>query len=309
MAAVLMGGEGCYHPFPMPQQAPSGASGPRRWIVFTDLDGTLLDHEDYSWQAARPALEYLKAHRVPVIPVTSKTRSEVEELRRELGLEDPFVVENGGGVFVPTASGLELDGADRGAPEQRDGYRVLILGAEYPVLRRFVEELPEAWAVRGFGDMSLEEIRELTGLGRAAAERARRREFTEPLVVPEERLEALEETVRRAGLRLTRGGRFHHLMGEGQDKGEAVRCLILAYRRRLESRRSAEELATLGLGDSWNDLGMLEAVDVPVLVPNPRGTPVELERPDLRRAPAPGPAGWSAAVLDLVHDGLVRDGG
>jgi mannosyl-3-phosphoglycerate phosphatase len=40
--------------------------------VFTDLDGTLLDHETYSWEAARPALERLELSGILWILVTRK---------------------------------------------------------------------------------------------------------------------------------------------------------------------------------------------------------------------------------------------
>lgn len=63
--------------------------------VFTDLDGTLLDHETYSWEAARPALERLELSGIPWILVTSKTRAEVELWRKQLGNRHPFIIENG----------------------------------------------------------------------------------------------------------------------------------------------------------------------------------------------------------------------
>ncbi|HON96275.1 MAG TPA: HAD hydrolase family protein [Deltaproteobacteria bacterium] len=74
---------------------------PRRLIVFTDLDGTLLNHGDYSWEAARPALEKTRALGIPLVICTSKTRPEVELLRAEIGVAGPFIVENGGGIFFP----------------------------------------------------------------------------------------------------------------------------------------------------------------------------------------------------------------
>ncbi len=45
----------------------------RPTLVFTDLDGTLLNHDDYSWEAARPALEELQRQSIPLILVSSKT--------------------------------------------------------------------------------------------------------------------------------------------------------------------------------------------------------------------------------------------
>ena len=49
----------------------------KRWLIFTDLDGTLLD-EDYGWIAARPAIEALQMASFPIILNSSKTVSEME---------------------------------------------------------------------------------------------------------------------------------------------------------------------------------------------------------------------------------------
>src|SRR2546423_300740 len=73
----------------------------RGWVVFTDLDGTLLDAETYRYDAARQGLDRLREHAIPLIICTSKTRAEVEPLRNELGNTDPFIVENGGALYVP----------------------------------------------------------------------------------------------------------------------------------------------------------------------------------------------------------------
>ena len=70
-------------------------------IVFTDLDGSLLDSTTYSFKAATPALNALREQGIPLVLVSSKTRAEMEPLRQRLGHCDPFIVENGGAVFVP----------------------------------------------------------------------------------------------------------------------------------------------------------------------------------------------------------------
>ena len=41
-------------------------------IVFTDLDGSLPDHESYSCEEARPALNLLQEKNIPVIANTVK---------------------------------------------------------------------------------------------------------------------------------------------------------------------------------------------------------------------------------------------
>jgi len=79
----------------------SAISRQTRTLVFTDLDGTLLDHDTYSWAAAAPALEELQRREIPLIFCTSKTDAEVQALRRAMGNSHPFIVENGGAIVIP----------------------------------------------------------------------------------------------------------------------------------------------------------------------------------------------------------------
>ena len=265
-------------------------------IVFSDLDATLLDHHDYSWDAARPALERLRRLGVPVVLVTSKTAAEVLPLWRDIDLDGPFIVENGGGLFLPPGFP-----AAAGA-EARDGFAVLTLGAPYAELRRFVEHEAGDLGVRGFGDMTTREVMAVTDLPQDSAERARRREFTEPFLLPDPA--ALPELERRAsarGLAVTSGGRFYHLLAAGHHKGRAVDRAADLLRR--AAGAGEDELLTVGLGDSPNDREMLEAVDRAVVIPHPDRPPLELERSaGVVRAAAPGPRGWNAAIHDLLDE-------
>lgn len=70
-------------------------------IIFSDLDGTLLDHNDYSIDAVVPVLNKLTQRSVDVIPTTSKTFSELQFIMPKLGLNTPFIIENGAAVFIP----------------------------------------------------------------------------------------------------------------------------------------------------------------------------------------------------------------
>ncbi len=67
----------------------------RHTVVFTDLDGTLLDHNDYSFSAAEPALERLQQLAVPWVLNTSKTRAELMSLKQRLNNPWPLIVEVG----------------------------------------------------------------------------------------------------------------------------------------------------------------------------------------------------------------------
>lgn len=265
-----------------------------RFVVFTDLDGTLLDHQTYTWAPARPALARLKATGTPLVLVSSKTRPEMEALRRELGNPDPFVSENGGAVFIPRGYGLSRPAE----AEERAGYLVVVLGRPAAEIAAGFDRLAARLPVRALSRMDPAQVAALTGLTEEQARAAQAREFGEAFVVDEPGVPEAElaRAVASLGLRLTRGGRFYHLLGEN-DKGRAVTLLTELYRQK------NPDLITAGLGDSPNDEAMLAAVDRPFLVARPEGSFAAAQVPGLRRVALAGPAGFNQAVLGLLEAG------
>ncbi|MHB8834253.1 MAG: HAD-IIB family hydrolase [Candidatus Methylomirabilia bacterium] len=263
-------------------------------VVISDLDGTLLDPESYSFDAALPALELLRAKGIPLVLCSSKTRREIEVYRQRLGNREPFIFENGGGICLP--KGL-FPLPFTIAAEESDEYLVIPLGTPYRNLRRALSELRREFGVRvtGFGDLTAAGVAELTDLPALEADLARRREFDEPFVFDdpvEPRTAEFLGAIEARGFHWTRG-RFFHILGDN-DKGRAARMLAEWYRRRLP------DLVTVGLGDAQNDLPLLRAVDVPVLIKRKDGRHVEgLRSPRLVLTAAPGPLGWNRAVLGM----------
>lgn len=265
-------------------------------IVFTDLDGTLLDAATYRYDAARPALDRLRERDIPLVICTSKTRAEVEPLRKDLDNRHPFIVENGGALYVP-------EGYFKNPPSgstRRNGYQVVEFGVPYSRLRealRTIEEQVEVHLV-GFGDMTIEEIMQHTGLAQPEAERARQREFDEPFLIKDAQpsLDKIRGAASQLGLAVVSGGQFYHLVG-GTDKGRACGMLIELYHKEWGN------VTTAGIGDSLNDLPMLQIVDRAFLVERPAGGHVEgVVRKGLVRLNGIGPAGWQNAVLQLLQE-------
>ncbi|CAM3442062.1 HAD-IIB family hydrolase [Halomonas lysinitropha] len=263
----------------------------RSRLLFTDLDGSLLDHHRYDWAPARQWLVQLKALGVPVIPVSCKTRSELLPLRRELGLDEaPFIAENGAVVGLPSAwCHARLD---RGVGA--DGMAVRSLGVDIGLIRQRLA----VWRARldacftTMSEMSLDELMTLTGMSAPQARLARMREGSEPLIWQDDEagLEAFRAGLAGDGLRLVRGGRFWHVTGDCH-KGSAVNWLI----ERFEALRGQRPL-TLALGDGPNDIAMLEAVDQAVVICGCHGLAVSPHQPALYRSEASGPEGWAEGV-------------
>jgi mannosyl-3-phosphoglycerate phosphatase len=246
-------------------------------LVFTDLDGTLLDHDTYDWTPAAPALGALRAAGVPVVPVSSKTLAELDHLCARIGLDGPRVGENGTLVAWP------------GEPPHLFGPGIDAIRGKLAALRQRT-----GWQFRGFADMSASEIAERTGLDQKAAARAAQRLASEPLLWEDSdaALAAFQLAIAGAGLTLLQGGRFLHVLGQA-DKGKALAHV---------AQRLTPAARTVALGDSPNDRAMLLAVDLPVIVRKKDGSAMSLpERPDARVTDLPGPAGWNQVMLELLR--------
>lgn len=263
-----------------------------RLIVFSDLDGTLLDHETYAFDAARPALDRLRRDGVPLVLCTSKSRAEIEPLRVRMQNAHPFVSENGGGVFIPDGYfPFHIEGAER-----RDGFLVIPVGDAYADLVAALERASRASGVpvRGFAQMSDAEVAAATGLPLAQAHLARQREFDEPFeILAPAHASALVGAIEREGKRWTAGGRFHHIMG-ASDKAAAVHLLATLYERHLGP------VTTVGVGDAPNDASFLNRVDTPILIASPRVDQLRALVARGRATTRPGPAGWNEAMLALL---------
>jgi mannosyl-3-phosphoglycerate phosphatase len=263
------------------------------YIVFTDLDGTLLDHGTYDYKAALPGLKLLKKAGIPVVFCSSKTRREQEVLRGALGVSDPFIVEDGSAVFIEKG----YFKTPPGQAKVKDGYHVLELGTPYERVREGIATAARelGTSLRGFGDATREEVAEATGLSSDAAALAKEREYEETLLTPLSATEAtrLKEILTPLGLTLSRGGRFHSVKGQC-NKGQAAMALA-----RLLARETPR-LVTVGIGDSANDQPMLLAMYIPVLVQRPDKTWQKMRLAGVKKVEGVGPVGWTRAVERLL---------
>ena len=252
-------------------------------LVFSDLDGTLLDHRTYSHAAAAPALERLRQLRVPLILASSKTAAEIIPLRRELGFDAcEAIVENGSGI-------LEAHG-ENGSTE-----------GKYLLIRQMLDRLPASLRAQyqGFGDWSAQKVSALTGLPLAEAENARKRRFSEPglWLGGEEDKASFVEAVTTMGLTVQQGGRFLTLSFGGN---KAERMMEIAARH----AKAGKVPFIVALGDAPNDLAMIEQADLGVIIPNPAHSGIPPCKGEatgrIIRAEAAGPKGWNQVIMALL---------
>jgi mannosyl-3-phosphoglycerate phosphatase len=258
-----------------------------RLIIFSDLDGTLLDHDNYDWSPAKPALDRLAASDIPVVLNSSKTISELRTVREQMGNHSPFIVENGAAVVIP---------ANCFGPDEEQVKRFGAPRGE--VLALLAELREEGFKFAGFADMSPAEISRHSSLSEQEAALARDRVATEPLLWQgdDESMVAFRQKLEAAGCRLVQGGRFLHAMGNF-DKADGVRFLLKKYKEQDPVGR----LIAIALGDSPNDQHMLEQADIAVIVRGVQSDSVVLPSQSRAiRSLRAGPAGWNECVLNLL---------
>ena len=243
-------------------------------VIFTDLDGTLLNHEDYSFDEASEMLDFIKAEKIPLIYTTSKTKQECLILQEKMGLDSPFIVENGACIFG-------LEGGD------------IQLGLSYHDIRIFMDSVKEAFQIMPFSDMSIEAVMEYTDFSYELAKMAKERDFSEPfLIKDEQKLTALEKLAEENGMKILKGGRFYHCVGIDQDKGKAVEKVLEFF----------HDTHAIGLGDNYNDVDMLRVVDTPILIPHHEGRFIDVEIEGLLKAPHKGSLGWNTMLKKVLKD-------
>jgi mannosyl-3-phosphoglycerate phosphatase len=265
-------------------------------LIFTDLDGTLLD-SNYSFKQALPALKLVHEKGISLIICSSKTRLEIEKCRKKLKNVHPFISENGGGIFIPKSQEFMIQKTDVNVKEE-EKYNLISLGADYAELRIALKGLKyEGLDVKGFGDMSIREVAELTGLKMVDARMAKQRDFDEPFIFRGDvsSVRKLKRRIKARGYNLTRG-EFYHIMGES-DKGRGVDLLVKMYKKQYGNIISA------GLGDSPNDIEMLLKTDHPVVVKKRDGkydAGIIRKVKGCIKADGIGPEGWNSAVIELI---------
>ena len=264
-------------------------------VIFSDLDGTLLDRESYSFKPALPALCVTKQKGIPLVLSSSKTRAEIELYRKKMENDHPFISENGGGVFVPKGYFSFQFPYDR----ELDEYFVLELGTYYPGIIEVLESIKNETGIKikGFSDLTEKELVSLSGLSLEEAAFAKRREYDEPFIVEGggREIEIIKRKIEEKEMNYVWGGRFHHILGKN-DKGKAVEILKELY------ENESFSITTVGVGDSLNDLPMMLSVDHPVFLKGREDhtLKIPLKIQNLTTVEETGPQAWNEVVLSLL---------
>ena len=257
------------------------------FMIITDLDGSLLDHQHYDWVAAEPCLCQLKNKAIPIVFCSSKTQSEIEALQRQMGLfGQPYIAENGAILSINNKIQIISEAAT---------------GLSYLQITEILSQMRTTYGFKfvGFHDVETTQVVQLTGLSLEQAQFSQDRIASEPILWQDslENFALFQQVLTSTQLDLIQGGRFWHVMNAGSHKGAAFNTLI---QHELEQQRVWK---TIGLGDSPNDLSFLELTDYTVIIRSALDHTMLLNRKDMHNiyhSQYQGPQGWCEGIRHFL---------
>lgn len=267
-------------------------------LIFTDLDGTLLDHYTYQTAPAEHTIEHLKLQNIPIIPNSSKTLPEILLIRQQLDLNTPFIIENGAAVFIPQGYFKQqpMDTKTQG------DYWVKTFCKDKDHWLSLIKQSGSKFekAFQGFSEMNNSQLAALTGLSLENAAMAKQRQCGEPInwLASDELKDEFIACMKGLGATVLQGGRFLHISG-ACDKGKAQQWLAQQF----HVENPDKEIITIALGDGKNDSAMLENASIAVQIRSPVHEFPHLERTNnVLQSNEYGPAGWAECIKKILEN-------
>ena len=291
--------------------------------MFTDIDGTLVDINTAEYgKETDKLIRLIKERNIPLILTSAKTRLEQNKIREDLGISDPFIVENGGAIVIPKGYFPDYALRDikyplRETQETKNGARdvnheiVVELGKPADYIRAKLSDIRKKYSInfRGVADISVEKLSNLALISRDQAKRMAQRNYGETILqIQSEDIARFIKYVQEDGMKVIHGGRFFDVT-VGTDKGIAVGILKKLFKDKFHNN-----VTFFGIGDSTNDIPMLNLMDVPILVQRQDSTWVDdgeikmknavdssrISSNKLIKIEGIGPNGWENAIHKII---------
>ena len=223
-------------------------------IIFTDLDGSLLNTQNFKFKKAKSLIKKIIKDSNFIIPNSSKTELEIKNFIKKLKIKLPFISENGSEIH-------NLNTIERKLPK-----KITIARDKNTILKIFLKNISKEILIKCdfLYKMNNKKKSNILGLkGRDLIASSKRR-FTYAFIFKgDSKLKKLLfKKAYKAGLSIQQGGRVMNL-GDNVTKGMAIKKTLNFIKS-----VNKNKITTIAVGDSQNDLSMLKVVKYPCIVSN-----------------------------------------
>ena len=256
-------------------------------LIFTDLDGTLLNRDNFKFESTKPFLKELKKKDIIIIPNSSKTEDEIIEFNNEADFKYPFVSENGS--IIHNLNFLNHEFPDK----------IMLARHTHEIQNIFDKNINQDLKskCKVISSLTMSEQTQIFGLPENKLKQVFKRSCTIPIIFEgnnEEKL-SLKKLLLKNGLDYMEGGRVLNL-GDRINKADAMKKITQMLENKFRCKPK-----TIAVGDNHNDLEMLQNSDIPCLVKNDKFLKKNLQIKNLIISKQAAPEGWVEIVLSLIH--------
>ncbi len=250
-------------------------------IIFTDLDGTILHRDTFKFDTIKNYLKKLVNNGIIIIPNSSKTEIEIDKFNEELGVELPYILENGSAIH-----GLNLI-------NQNFPNKIILSREKEELLKIFNMKVPEKLMNKciQISKISKKKQEKIFGQKDDKLQEVLKRKYTVPFLFEGNNSEKnkLLKILNSNSLSLQEGGRVLNLC-DNINKIKSMNKVIKIL------KKTEDKIVTIAVGDNYNDLDMLKNSDVPCLVFNDQFKLDKINIDNLIFSNKPSPDGWADVI-------------
>ena len=267
----------------------------KSYLIFSDLDGTFLHHQNYSYGKNDLVIEKLKKHNHQIIFNSSKTFSEIKLILKKLKLTMmPFICENGATLYFPKTIFKKI----KKSQSFENYWKINLTNKNSLKWYKILKKLKKDFYFELICDLSKKDLLKLTNLKNI--KQMLNREASQ-LIIWKDSKKNFNELSKIIKINykgaLNQGGRFIQISSPC-NKRIATKEICHIYH---ESFRDKYHQSFIALGDNENDRDMLNFAKYACVIKNKYSTPIKLNslKKNVFYSQKEAPLGWRESLINL----------
>ena len=267
----------------------------KSYLIFSDLDGTFLHHQNYSFGKNDLVIEKLKKNNNQIIFNSSKTYPEIKLILKKLKLTMmPFSCENGAILYFPKKIFKKI----KKSQSFEDYWKINLTNKNSLKWYRILKKLKKDFSFELICELSKKDLLKLTNLKNI--KQMLNREASQ-LIVWKDNKKKFNEFSRMIKIKhkgsLNQGGRFIQISSPC-NKRIATKEICHVYH---ESFHDKYYQPFIALGDNKNDRDMLNFAKYACVIENKYSTPIKLNslKKNVFYSQKEAPWGWRESLMNV----------